>query len=307
MRIDEETQSVQARIVRIGLAVALVVGLAGAAIAGLVMAGDDEATDTVTSGGTAPTTTAPATTASPTSTGTSSPSPTTTTTTTVTTTAAGGTSTSPTTVASGPAVVVRRGDPSRAVVALTFDAGSDVGYASEILDVLAPNHVPATFGMTGRWAEAHPALVGRMAAEGHQLVNHSYDHPSFTGQSTGEPVLSRGERLDQLARTEAAVRAAANTTTLPWFRPPYGDEDPSVRADVAVAGYRYELLWTVDSLGWRGISPDEVVQRCLERAVPGAIFLLHVGAESTDHDALQRIIDGLRARGYGFATGEGIT
>jgi peptidoglycan/xylan/chitin deacetylase (PgdA/CDA1 family) len=303
MRIDEETQSVQARIVRIGLAVALVVGVAGAAIVGLVVAGDDEAKDTVTSGGTEPTTTAPA----PTSTGTSSPEPTTTTTTTVTTATAGGTSRSPTTVASGPAVVVRRGDPSRAVVALTFDAGSDVGYASEILDVLAANHVPATFGMTGRWAEAHPALVGRMAAEGHQLVNHSYDHPSFTGQSTGEPALSRGERLDQLARTEAAVGAAADTTTLPWFRPPYGDEDASVRADVAVAGYRYELLWTVDSLGWRGISSDEVVQRCLERAVPGAIFLLHVGAESTDHDALQRIIDGLRARGYGFATVEGIT
>jgi peptidoglycan/xylan/chitin deacetylase (PgdA/CDA1 family) len=288
---------VQARIVRIGLAVALVVGLASAAIAGLVVAGDDDGTES-----TAPTMTAPGTTASPTSTGTSTRASTTTTTTHVTTTAAGGTSTSPTTVTRSPAAVVHRGDPSRTVVALTFDAGSDVGYASEILDVLAANHVPATFGMTGRWAEANPALVGRMAAEGHQLVNHSYDHPSFTGRSTGRPALSRGERLDQLARTEAAVRAAANTTTLPWFRPPYGDEDPSVRADVAGGGYRYELLWTVDSLGWRGISPDEVVQRCLERAVPGAIFLLHVGAESTDHDALQRIIDGLRARGYEFAT-----
>jgi hypothetical protein len=169
-----------------------------------------------------------------------------------------------------------------------------------------------------RWRAHHPPRHNRRDGLGpaHEpgrmshpvrLVNHSYDHRSFTGQSTGEPALSRGERLDQLARTEAAVGAAANTTTLPWFRPPYGDEDPSVRADVAAAGYRYELLWTVDSLGWRGISPDEVVQRCLKRAVPGAIFLLHVGAESTDHDALQRIIDRLRARGFGFATVEGIT
>jgi peptidoglycan/xylan/chitin deacetylase (PgdA/CDA1 family) len=294
--------------VRIGVAAALVVGLAGAAIAGLV-AGDDDATDSMTSGETAPTTgpatTGPATTAPETSGDTPSSAPTTTSGSSAPPVGPGATSTTsttPTTVAREPAVVVRRGDPNRAVVALTFDAGADVGYASEILDVLAANHIRATFGMTGSWARANPALVRRMAIEGHQLVNHSYDHPSFTGQSTGERALSRDERLDQLARTEAAVQAAANTTTLPWFRPPYGDEDPSVRADVAVAGYRYELMWTVDSLGWRGTSPDEVVRRCLDRAVPGAIFLLHVGAESTDHAALQGIVDGLRARGYGFVT-----
>ena len=68
----------------------------------------------------------------------------------------------------------------------------------------------------------------------------------------------------------------------PWFRPPYGDEDASVRADVGSAGYRYELMWTVDSLGWKGGASSEVVQRCLSRAEPGAIYLVHVGSASTD-------------------------
>jgi peptidoglycan/xylan/chitin deacetylase (PgdA/CDA1 family) len=213
---------------------------------------------------------------------------------------------STTTVAPGPAVAVRRGSPDRSVVALTFDAGSDTGYAAEILDVLAANHVPATFGMTGKWADANPALVRRMASEGHQLVNHSYDHPSFTGRSTDEPALSRAQRLDQLARADAAIRRAAGVTTVPWFRPPYGDEDESVRADVATAGYRYELMWTVDSLGWKGVASDDVVRRCLDGAVPGAIYLFHVGAASTDHAALQRIIDGLRGRGYGFTTADAL-
>lgn len=134
------------------------------------------------------------------------------------------------------------------------------------------------------------------------MVNHSYDHPSFTGRSTGHAPLSQSERLDQLARADAAIRAAEGVTTIPWFRPPYGDEDESVRADVALAGYRYELMWTVDSLGWQGDTPDAVVRRCLDRAVPGAIYLFHVGAASTDHAALQRIIDGLTDRGYSFAT-----
>ena len=219
------------------------------------------------------------------------------------------TSTAPTTTpprSSEPAVPVWRGAPGRDVVALTFDAGSDLGHAAEILDVLAANGVPATFGMTGRWAEAHPALVRRMAVEGHQVVNHSYDHPSFTGRSTGQPALSRAARLDQLARAEAAIQAAAGISSLPWFRPPYGDEDESVRADVGAAGYRYELMWTIDSLGWKGRPAEEVVTRCLDGAVPGAVYLMHVGAASTDHAALQHVIDGLRAQGYSFTTADGL-
>jgi peptidoglycan/xylan/chitin deacetylase (PgdA/CDA1 family) len=201
-----------------------------------------------------------------------------------------------------PAVVVDHGNPGRRVVALTFDAGSDRGHAAEILDVLAAHGVTATFGITGVWAEANPDLVARMAADGHQLVNHSYDHASFTGESTGEPPLSRSEREQQLERAAAAIRAAGGGATAPWFRPPYGDEDPSVRADVALAGYHYELLWSVDSRGWLGVPAAEVVQSCLAAADPGAIFLMHVGADSTDHAALLDLIVGLRAQGYGFAS-----
>jgi peptidoglycan/xylan/chitin deacetylase (PgdA/CDA1 family) len=206
----------------------------------------------------------------------------------------------------GDALVVRRGDPSERLVALTFDAGSDRGHAEQILDVLAAERVVATFGITGRWAEANPALVRRMVADGHQIVNHSYDHVSFTGLSTGSGPLTVDQRTDQLARADAAIRTAAGVTSRPWFRPPYGDEDASVRADVARAGYGYELLWTVDSRGWLGEPAGAVVDRCLGAAEPGAIYLFHVGGESTDAAALPRIIDGLRRQGYGFATAAAI-
>lgn len=240
------------------------------------------------------------------STSTSTTSTSTTTTSPPTTVAPSTTAISPrttTTVATSPspAVAIRRGNPSRAVVALTFDAGSDPGYAAPILDVLQANGIHASFGITGKWAQANPNLVARMAAEGHQLVNHSYDHPSFTG-GYGGPVLTQAQRLDQLARAEAAISAAAGVSAKPWFRPPYGAEDASVRSDIARAGYRYELMWTVDSWGWKGVPVDEVVRRCVDGAVPGAIFLLHVGGASTDYGALQQVIDGLRQKGYGFAT-----
>ncbi len=280
-----------------GASVMVVGAVALAAVAG-DRAGDGARGATSSSSAAGPTSTS-------TSTVTTSTSSTTTTTSTTTPRPSTFTSTSATTsttAPTGPAVAVRRGPSDRPVVALTFDAGWDTGYAAAILDTLAAEGVRASFGLTGRWTEANPALVARMAAEGHQLVNHTWSHPSFTGASTGSRPLSTAERLDQLARAEAAIVAASGTTTKPWFRPPYGDEDASVRADVGSAGYAYEGLWTVDSLGWKGIPAAEITERCLTRAEPGAIYLFHVGAAAADAQALPAIIDGLRAQGYRFAT-----
>jgi peptidoglycan-N-acetylglucosamine deacetylase len=201
------------------------------------------------------------------------------------------------------AQVISRGPASRQMVALTFDAGADRGNASRILDTLRTNGIRASWGITGRWAEQNPDLVHRIADEGHHFINHSYDHASFTGLSTSRPPLTRAQRWEQLDRTEAIIAAAASgATTRPYFRPPYGDYDASVNADVGARGYRYNVMWTVDSRGWMGLSADAIVERSLRLAEPGAIYILHVGAASQDAAAPQRIIDGLKARGYGFGT-----
>jgi len=198
------------------------------------------------------------------------------------------------------AQVIRRGPSDRNVVALTFDAGADTGYAAQILDTLAANQITAAFGMTGQWAERNPALLQRMVNEGHELINHTYDHGSFTGSSTSSPPLTQSQRWDELDRTEAIVQEIAGATTKPYFRPPYGDYDASVNADVYARGYRYNVMWTVDSQGWNGLSADQIVQRCLSQAQAGAIYIFHAGSASQDAAALQRVIDGLRAAGYGF-------
>ena len=184
------------------------------------------------------------------------------------------------------------------IVAFSFDAGSDAGYTSQILDTLAANGITASFGMTGRWAERNPELIRRIVADGHTLINHSYDHASFTGLSTNSQPLTQAERWEQLDRTEAAVQSLTGATTKPYFRPPYGDFDESVNADVGARGYRYNVMWTVDSGGWTGISANEITRRCLDLAEPGAIYVFHVGSGSQDGPALQGIIDGLRAGGY---------
>ncbi|HET7722094.1 MAG TPA: polysaccharide deacetylase family protein, partial [Acidimicrobiales bacterium] len=204
--------------------------------------------------------------------------------------------------APAPARVISRGDPSRRIVALTFDAGSDAGFTREILDVLAQSGIHATFGITGRWAEAHPDLVTRIAAGGHLLVNHSYNHQSFTGISARPALLTFAERRADVERADEIIQRITGHSTKPWFRSPYGDQDASVNAALGSLGYRYNVLWTVDSLGWQGVSPSTIVSRTVGGAVPGAIVLFHVGAQSQDASALPAVIAGLRQAGYGFGT-----
>lgn len=204
----------------------------------------------------------------------------------------------PTGTPGAPAQVIRRGNPSRRMVAFTFDAGSDAGYTAQILDILKANGIKGTFGITGKWAQQNPDLLKRIVAEGHTLINHSYDHPSFTGSSTGKPPLTQAERWQQLDETQSIVEQLTGATTKPYFRPPYGDYDDSVNVDVGARGYAYDVIWTVDSGGWQGIPAAAITQRCLSLAEPGAIYVFHVGSASQDGPALQSVIDGLHAAGY---------
>jgi peptidoglycan-N-acetylglucosamine deacetylase len=200
------------------------------------------------------------------------------------------------------ATTIRSFNTTERVIVLTFDAGSDRGYAEQILNTLQQKNVKASFGMTGVWAQANPDLMRRIVRDGHDVMNHSWNHPSFTGFSTNTAPISTSERISQLNRTDDLVRSLTGFNMKPLFRPPYGDYDNSVLRDVASIGYTYNIMWTVDTLGWNGLTASQINQRVFNGATPGGIILMHVGAASQDAAALPAMIDGLRARGYRFAT-----
>jgi peptidoglycan-N-acetylglucosamine deacetylase len=188
------------------------------------------------------------------------------------------------------------------VIALTFDAGSDVGFTNQILDTLAAKGVQASFGITGDFASDHPDQIRRMAREGHIVMNHSQTHRSFTGASSTAVLLTTAARQADLRQADLVLAPLIGKSTVPFWRPPYGDYNTSVLDDVGAIGYAYTVMWTVDSLGWKGVSADEIVTRVLDKAAPGAIVAMHVGSQSQDGPALTRVIDGLRLLGYTFTT-----
>jgi N-acetylmuramoyl-L-alanine amidase/peptidoglycan/xylan/chitin deacetylase (PgdA/CDA1 family) len=197
--------------------------------------------------------------------------------------------------------LVDRGRTSRKELALTFDAGAETGYAAAILDTLKRKGVQATFGLTGAWAESNPDLARRITAEGHAVINHTYSHASWTGQSPGTKPLSGEQRRREVERAERAIEGATGADARPFFRSPYGDQDAGVQRDLGALGYRYNVLWTFDSGAWKGAKAEAIINRGIRAAAPGAIYVFHV-AEQQDSLALEPLIDGLAAAGYSFVT-----
>ena len=198
------------------------------------------------------------------------------------------------------AEIIEQGTSGRMEVALTFDAGDDRGNTEAILDILQEYGVTATFGITGEWADNNPDLVARIVEEGHQVMNHTWSHSSLTGFSDAtEGILGTSARAAELESTNGVIMAAADGyDTSPYWRPPYGDYDQSVLEDTAAAGYPLMIMWTCDSLGWDGLSADEINERCTDTAEAGSIILMHVGEVSQDYVALPVMIETLLDEGF---------
>jgi peptidoglycan/xylan/chitin deacetylase (PgdA/CDA1 family) len=190
----------------------------------------------------------------------------------------------------------------RRVVALTFDAGADNSGTPKILSVLARTGVPATFFMTGRWAELYWRWARRIA-NSYPIGNHTLDHMDLLTLSLA------GVRAEVL-NAKAAIKQATGRPPVPLFRFPFGSSNASTLAVVNRLGYT-AIGWTVDTLGWEGTSQGQSVNSVISRALAhlerGEIILMHVGANPNDHstldaDALATIISGIRRRGYAFVT-----
>lgn len=193
----------------------------------------------------------------------------------------------------------------RKIVALTFDAGASNDGVAPILATLAAKGVAGTFFLTGDFVDAFPSSARAMAK--HPIGNHTYNHPDLT-------TLSDTRIRTEINSAESRIKAVAGQDPRPYFRFPFGAVTAHTVSVVNSECY-VPFRWTVDTLGWKGTSEGQsvatVLRRVLDAAVPGEIVLMHVGAHpkdgsTLDADALPRVIDELRARGFGFVTLEAV-
>lgn len=174
-------------------------------------------------------------------------------------------------------------------VALTFDDGPKAGTTDVLLEELAERRASATFFLIGRQIEENRALVERMAADGHQVGNHTWNHARLT-QADAASIAEEIGKTDQLLRSILGPGEY-------WVRPPYGGVCDGAEAAITVP----MVKWSVDPRDWESLNADRVVQAVMEAVRPNSIILLH-DIYPSSVEAAVRLVDLLREEGYQLVT-----
>lgn len=178
-------------------------------------------------------------------------------------------------------------------IALTFDDGPHAANTPRLLEMLKQRGIKATFFMVGECAAEYPQIVKRIAAEGHEVANHSWSHPQLSRMSD-EAVR------EQLRKTHDAIVNGCGVTPK-LMRPPYGALNEKQRKWVnSEFGYKV-ILWDVDPLDWKVRNSAHVESEILKQTHAGSIILSH-DIHKTTIDAMPATIDALLAKGYKFVT-----
>jgi peptidoglycan/xylan/chitin deacetylase (PgdA/CDA1 family) len=197
---------------------------------------------------------------------------------------------------------VRTDEP---VVSLTYDDGPDPDFTPGILDALAAHGARATFFVMVEPAEAHPELIARILAEGHEVALHGIDHTRLTGLSLRSATALVWEAKRRLERV------AGRRITL--FRPTYGAQ--TVQQYLATRALGLEVvIWSAWAQDWDDSTAEVIADRALRALHHGGFMLLHdtsgdgvgalaegavIGDGNLDRvKATELMLAGMQQRGY---------
>ncbi|MBB5624861.1 polysaccharide deacetylase family protein [Sphaerisporangium krabiense] len=178
-------------------------------------------------------------------------------------------------------------------IALTFDDGPGP-YTAKLLDILRAHRTKVTFFLIGGRVEKDPRTARRIARDGHQIGNHTYDHPHLT-------TLFDDEIRDEIARAQDAIQAATGRRP-DILRPPYGDTDARVGAIAAEFGLS-QIVWNGSSRDWELRNAVAIREKVLGLAKRDRVVLMH-DIQPATVKAMPRILTALEKKGYHVVTVE---
>jgi peptidoglycan-N-acetylglucosamine deacetylase len=184
-------------------------------------------------------------------------------------------------------------DSRHKAIALTFDDGPWPTTTTQILDILKKNNIKATFFWVGRYLQVYPELGKKVAAAGHAIGNHTWNHQYIKYNEEGA--------AREIDRTTALIEKVTGVKTT-IFRPPGGMLDNGLAAYAQKRNYTV-VMWSADSLDWR-TNTQSLMENVMKQANSGGIVLMHDGGgnRSRTVEALPDIIAKFRKEGYTFVT-----
>jgi peptidoglycan-N-acetylglucosamine deacetylase len=160
------------------------------------------------------------------------------------------------------------------LMALTYDDGPNTAWTPQLMEVLEKHGVKATFFTIGAYAEQQPGLLREVAAAGHAIGNHTYNHVTM-------PLHTDETIREELRSTTAAIEAAGVEMAMVQgkrlMRPPYGRRRPGTMRVLSEEGY-VPIVWSVTLWDWSKRVTTEKIMRKAERQITGGdVILLHDG------------------------------
>ena len=181
-------------------------------------------------------------------------------------------------------------DPTRPMVALTFDDGPHAVYTDQILDILEKNGAVATFFEVARNLPKAPDAVRRAVDLGCEIGSHSYRHANLGKMDQA------AQQADQAAADAIFQEVLGTTPTL--LRPPYGSMNKTLKTTCG----RSIVTWSIDTEDWLSKDADKVVASVQNAGnLDGQVILLHSIYGSTV-EATEALVPWLLEQGYQLVT-----
>lgn len=190
-----------------------------------------------------------------------------------------------------PAGGVRVIDPSKPMVALTFDDGPGKDTA-KLLDILDQYGSRATFFVVGNRVKNFADGLAQITQRGSEVGTHTWSHEDLSK-------LSQGNIQSQLQKS---IDAIENITGQPvtLMRPPYGAINGNVKTICNQTNLPI-IQWSLDTRDWETRSASKTYDSIMNSVKNGSIILCHEIVPSTI-TAMERVVPELINRGYQLVT-----
>ena len=182
-------------------------------------------------------------------------------------------------------------DPTKPMIALTFDDGPTSTITNRILDVLEQYNAKATFFVVGNrlGSKKNQQAMSRAYSLGCEIGSHSYAHPKMENYSH-ENIQA------EFANANAAIEKIIGTKPT-LFRPPYGYVNDAIRAYSNAP----LIFWSVDPKDWSVKDAAKIYNHIVKNVKDGDIVLMH-DLHGYTAEACEALIPALLAEGYQLVT-----